>query len=209
MELLLCHQTAKVDSITTACRGGFGLVDTECGTRRFYCSSSYDTEDMSREWYCGGKAVAAAPVRLVRLWPDHFSSRPVTQTRQWHLFLVLVLGLPLILHTSQGLFFPKTAVWMLREHFLIAKSTCEKISRASRRQISTSHLCKHTECLRALPLVVRYYCEPYHLFYATAAPVRHAVLRMFPCSQDNQLLTTTAQQGNPYLTSPLESTVTC
>ena len=26
------------------CRGGFGLVDTECGTRRFYCSSSYTTQ---------------------------------------------------------------------------------------------------------------------------------------------------------------------
>ena len=35
-------------------------------------------------------------------------------------------GLMLILHTSQGLFFPKTAVWMLRERFLIAKNTCEK-----------------------------------------------------------------------------------
>ena len=72
-----------------------------------------------------GTTVAAPPVRLVRLWPDHFSSRPITQTRQWHLFLVLVLGLPLILHTSQGLFLPKTAVRMLRERFLTAKNTCE------------------------------------------------------------------------------------
>ena len=83
-------------------------------------------------------AEAAPPVRLVRLWPDHFSSRPdircsvVThnlytymQTWQWHLFLVLVVGLPLKLHSSQGLFFPKTAILMLRERFLIAENTCE------------------------------------------------------------------------------------
>ena len=49
------------------------------------------------------------------------------QTRQWHLFLVLVVGLPLKLHSSQGLFFPKTAILMLRERFLIAENACEKI----------------------------------------------------------------------------------
>ena len=48
------------------------------------------------------------------------------QTRQWHLFLVLVVGLPLKLHSSQGLFFPKTAILMLRERFLIAENTCGK-----------------------------------------------------------------------------------
>ena len=35
-------------------------------------------------------------------------------------------GLPLKLHSSQGLFFPKTAILMLRERFLIAENTCEK-----------------------------------------------------------------------------------
>ena len=44
---------------------------------------------------------------------------------QTRLFLVLVVGLPLKLHSSQGLFFPKTANFMLRERFLIAKNTCE------------------------------------------------------------------------------------
>ena len=73
---------------------------------------------------------AAPPVRLVQLRPDHFSSRPdyklsrahvlthnlrssarsYRQSCQWHLFLILVLSLPLNLHTSQGLFFPKTAI---------------------------------------------------------------------------------------------------
>ena len=43
------------------------------------------------------------------------------------MFLVLVVGLPLKLHSSQGLFFPKTAILMLRERFLIAENTCEKI----------------------------------------------------------------------------------
>ena len=47
------------------------------------------------------------------------------QTRQWHLFLVLVVGLPLKLHSSQGLFFPKTPILMLRERFLIAENTYE------------------------------------------------------------------------------------
>ena len=47
------------------------------------------------------------------------------QTRQLHLFLVLVVGLPLKLHSSQGLFFPKTAILMLRERFLVAENTCE------------------------------------------------------------------------------------
>ena len=37
------------------------------------------------------------------------------------------VGLPLKLHSSQGLFFPKTAILMLRERFLglIAENTCE------------------------------------------------------------------------------------
>ena len=48
------------------------------------------------------------------------------QTRQWHPFLVLVVGLPLKLHSSQGLFFPRTAILMLRERFLIAENTCKK-----------------------------------------------------------------------------------
>ena len=86
-------------------------------------------------------AEAAPPVRLVRLWPDHFSSRPdynITCSVVTHnllicrlgngiflKFLVLVVGLPLKLHSSQGLFFPKTAILMLRERFLIAENTCE------------------------------------------------------------------------------------
>ena len=82
---------------------------------------------------CSGSTGAAPPVRLVRLWPDfNITCSVVThnlrlQTRQWHPFLVLVVGLPLKLHSSQGLFFPKTAILMLRERFLIAKNTCEKI----------------------------------------------------------------------------------
>ena len=63
------------------------------------------------------------------------------QTRQWHLFLILVVGLPLKLHSSQGLFFPKTAILMLRERFLIAENTCEIFFRASRGQIGASRLC--------------------------------------------------------------------
>ena len=102
------------------------------------------------------------------------------QTRQWHLFLVLVVGLPLKLHSSQGLFFPKTTVLMLQECFLIAENTCEKIFCASRRQIATSHLCTTS--------------RPYHFFYATAAPV-YANLMVVLTSPCTKLLAERIEDG--------------
>ena len=69
--------------------------------------------------------------------------RSYMQTRQWHLFLVLVVGLLLKLHSSQGLFFPKTAIWMLQERFLIAKNTCEKAFSALRVSANTQSASGH------------------------------------------------------------------
>ena len=90
-------------------------------------------------------------------------------TRQWHPFLVPVVGLPLKLHSSQGLFFPKTAILMLRERFLIAKNTCEKFFPRYR----FAPLSR----LRAPPSAVRYDSGPYHFFYAAAAPGLHLLTK--------------------------------
>ena len=56
---------------------------------------------------------------------------------------------------------------MLRERFLIAKNTCENFS-ALRADRSALH--NTQSALRAPPSTVRYDSEPYHFFYAAAAP---------------------------------------
>ena len=92
------------------------------------------------------------------------------QTRQWHLFLVLVLGLPLKTpHQPRSFFSSKTAIWMLQERFIITKNTCKKFSRAFRGEIGTLCLCRDTEHLRAPPSAVRYDDGLYQFFYGAAA----------------------------------------
>ena len=120
-------------------------------------------------------AEAAPPVRLVRLWPDHFSSRPdynitcsvvthnllIMQTRQWHLFLVLVVGLPLKLQwtTAAKVFsFPKRPFWYYESASSSLKIHAKIFFRASSGQIGASRLCATN--------------GPYHFFYAAAAPAQ-------------------------------------
>ena len=88
------------------------------------------------------------------------------QTRQWHLFLVLVVGLPLKLHRSQGLFFPKTAILMLRERFLIAKNTCDRsaLHTSANTQSASGHrlpqcatIVGHTTSFMPLPPLIYIY----------------------------------------------------
>ena len=74
-------------------------------------------------WSGFGRTTFPADLIIYHVQCSHAQSTYM-QTRQWHLFLVLVVGLPLKLHSSQGLFFPKTAILMLRERFLIAENTC-------------------------------------------------------------------------------------
>ena len=94
---------------------------------------------------------AAPPVRLVRLWPDHFSSRPDYNIKK--------------LHTSQDLSFPKrpfgcceSASSSLKIHAKFFPSFAQ----------TDQHFAEH---LQAPPSVVRYNGGLYHFVYAAAAHV--------------------------------------
>ena len=91
------------------------------------------------------------------------------QTRQWHLFLVLVVGLPWNSTAAKVFSFPKWPSWCYESASSLLKIHAKKNFRSSRGQIITSHLCQHTERLRALPSAVCYDSGPYHFFYAAAA----------------------------------------
>ena len=132
---------------------------------------------------------AAPPVRLVRLWPDHFSSRPdynITCSVVTHnllMFLVLVVGLPLKLHSSQGLFFPKTAILMLRERFLIAENTCENFFpalHADRSALCTSAL-QVGRTTSSMPLPPLHHTTYTHIItHAHTHTVMHGSLYLSP-----------------------------